>query len=1153
MSKHNFQRHASRRVSPSYLQPNPSQSDTRLSDQASARFSHSLVDRHNPESQRSSLNRVPRIEVENDLGQGGAASINDHNPEPNEQSLCSEMPPEDGNITLDNYRDFWKAYNKEADQEDKEMIKDYGTDLDTLLIFAGLFSAINTAFIIESHGDLEQDPSDITNTLLLSLIKAVRDKNVDEADIRLSEFVTPSRAIRVNTFFFLSLACSLFAAFGAVMAKQWLNHYEREGQPKTSALRGMARQRKYMGLFKWRFRAVVDTLPTLLQFSLFFFLIGLVDFLIPLNVVVATIVTVLSVTILLFWVITLIIGIFSPDSPFQTRLTLRLRKYLVRYLPCLEPGRENGVNQTNLNLLRAHCVEWLKQRVTFSDTIGVVAQAMMLLTEEVRREISSDHGGQMLAYLLQPSIRGNQVHLEVTLQRVQSSLTVLRDIIMKWDSLTELVHPQDFQNAMFRKALGGTICDILIKREGLETNSAVAALDILGKLQLFDLPNALTHDDLQKSDKLLDDIITITVLEALENSMVSKLPETFGYLKCYDKRHTQYLINSLTSFSENHAARNLRLSLLHDSMWTQDQLVIGKFANASHMPKILGTTMWGAKEPDLDPRRVTLRLAWFIQDVGGMYSYIEDKKLARYLDLWHDTIGQAPGSTISLSTASLTKLYLRTLIALLLCNQERWAKELAENYHLSHIRAISQDESSSSDTQLLCWTSFILMVHATGQDPGRNDSPSQHYSPEWVELVIGQLLRADGLMWASILNETLCRPDQVPIVMRSLYGYLQKAYHHRKFAVDKIPGLLDFVKKDWIIQESSGWNDGNFDWARDAEPFFEQLRKLKSFMEGLEDIKEKEGTVTSADIDRLLTLLQMASISPTSRSLCLDFLSDLLPHLPQQEIVQIVTSQSAPEIPRLIMSDMWKTNVDPRKVDRVTRQISVDESEHHLQLRRTWLEHSDLSCHTEFHQHCFTEYLSSWYDANQTQSETYVKTVGMLTRRAPDIWLSALEQDGHVERIAMIIETPPGTSPSIVQWTAFRLFLVMWRNRSESSNLEGTTPRIHYASQRPFKALFSFLSSLKSQQHLDRIPIVLKAQDLSPVNIKPMDFVASACTYLEEMATKQKIDPAVIEGYEICTDPVVCGASRANDYSRLDWNKDIAPWKERVAKLSRNI
>ncbi|KAJ6541338.1 hypothetical protein B0H19DRAFT_856927, partial [Mycena capillaripes] len=43
---------------------------------------------------------------------------------------------------------FWNAYKTVADEYDKEFLQKWGTDLDTSLIFAGLFSAVTSAFII---------------------------------------------------------------------------------------------------------------------------------------------------------------------------------------------------------------------------------------------------------------------------------------------------------------------------------------------------------------------------------------------------------------------------------------------------------------------------------------------------------------------------------------------------------------------------------------------------------------------------------------------------------------------------------------------------------------------------------------------------------------------------------------------------------------------------------------------------------------------------------------------------------------------------------------------------------------------------------------------------------------------------------------------
>ncbi|KAG8939304.1 hypothetical protein FRC03_006393, partial [Tulasnella sp. 419] len=373
---------------------------------------------------------------------------------------------------LDQYPDFWNSYNKEADREDSELIKSFAGDLDTLLIFAGLFSATNTAFIVESYKDLKQDSSDLTNNLLRNMMRTIhQSSSFTEADLLLDPVRPSGRSIVVNSFFFASLCCSLFTAFGAVIGKQWLNHYEREGQLKSPSARGMERQKKYMGLTKWKFQAVVETLPTLLQFSLFFFFIGLIDFLWPLNKAVAILVIIFSVFTASFYGVTLVIGILYPNSPFQTRLTAVLRRRMIPKKPA--PVMDQN---TKMDILRARCVDWLKERTSFSDTIGIVARAVVLLTDDAKKVINLDHGGAMLAYLLRSSVYSGRVYLGISAEGLQSSLIVLQDLITQWDKVTDLVHLEDKGNTYFLQALSRELWNLLLKPGTMDDIATSTAL-----------------------------------------------------------------------------------------------------------------------------------------------------------------------------------------------------------------------------------------------------------------------------------------------------------------------------------------------------------------------------------------------------------------------------------------------------------------------------------------------------------------------------------------------------------------------------------------------------------------------------------------------------------------------------------------------------
>ncbi|KAG8965671.1 hypothetical protein FRC03_000306 [Tulasnella sp. 419] len=253
-----------------------------------------------------------------------AASTIQYGPAPKPGADGPPDPQSDIPVTIDQYIPFWKAYNDDADAQDHEIVESLGSDLDALLIFAGLFSASNVAFIVEAYKELRRDNVDTTNDLLRIIIHNQIDPNQPVTDNK-RVFKVDGRAIRINALFFASLSCSLFTAFGAVLGKQWLNHYKREGKRMTLAERGRERQKKYIGLAFWHLEQVVETLPTLLQLSLFLFLGALVDFIWPLNEATASVIAALSIVTFGFYVITTTIAALYPSAPFQTRFTAVIR------------------------------------------------------------------------------------------------------------------------------------------------------------------------------------------------------------------------------------------------------------------------------------------------------------------------------------------------------------------------------------------------------------------------------------------------------------------------------------------------------------------------------------------------------------------------------------------------------------------------------------------------------------------------------------------------------------------------------------------------------------------------------------------------------------------------------------------------------------
>ncbi|KAF7348705.1 hypothetical protein MVEN_01389300 [Mycena venus] len=153
---------------------------------------------------------------------------------------------------------FWNAYKALADEHDKEFQQKYSTDLDTALIFAGLFSA---------------------NPLLVLVAQNI---------------------------LYVSLFSTLLAALLAESAG-----------PSSD---GLERQRKFDGLCRWKFDAVMQTFPLLLQIGLFLFSAALSIYLWTVHLSLAIISLAFTSFGFISYTGLLISAIAALDSPFQTPL-----------------------------------------------------------------------------------------------------------------------------------------------------------------------------------------------------------------------------------------------------------------------------------------------------------------------------------------------------------------------------------------------------------------------------------------------------------------------------------------------------------------------------------------------------------------------------------------------------------------------------------------------------------------------------------------------------------------------------------------------------------------------------------------------------------------------------------------------------------------
>ncbi|KAF9030710.1 hypothetical protein BDZ89DRAFT_949437, partial [Hymenopellis radicata] len=179
----------------------------------------------------------------------------------------------------------WRVYVEEAAAFDANMIGRYRDGLDVMLVFAGLFSAVVTSFLVQASQNLQADYGEMTAILLHDLV-AIQLALADGASVvnitspsanPTAVFVANRIDILVNSFWVVSISASLAVALAAVLVKQWLHHY-MSLHSGTSRHRSHVRHFRFTGLERWRVRVIIGMLPIIMHLSLMLFLSGLILF-----------------------------------------------------------------------------------------------------------------------------------------------------------------------------------------------------------------------------------------------------------------------------------------------------------------------------------------------------------------------------------------------------------------------------------------------------------------------------------------------------------------------------------------------------------------------------------------------------------------------------------------------------------------------------------------------------------------------------------------------------------------------------------------------------------------------------------------------------------------------------------------------------------
>ncbi|KAH9956539.1 hypothetical protein BC827DRAFT_754757 [Russula dissimulans] len=204
---------------------------------------------------------------------------------PHGRSQSTESFPGDPEDHDDDSGDLYFMYSKMAASEDLWMAEHWQKSADSILIFTGLFSAAIAALLSISIQNLKENPQDISNFYLQSLIIAIE---TGFADLDLVPFSPTPKAVVVNLLWFLSLLISLTCAIMATVVQQWARQYIRYTQPSERGPKTRARIRAMFSHSADRLfiKCMTDLLPCYLHLAILLFLVGLLIFLFNLHIVI---------------------------------------------------------------------------------------------------------------------------------------------------------------------------------------------------------------------------------------------------------------------------------------------------------------------------------------------------------------------------------------------------------------------------------------------------------------------------------------------------------------------------------------------------------------------------------------------------------------------------------------------------------------------------------------------------------------------------------------------------------------------------------------------------------------------------------------------------------------------------------------------------
>ncbi|KZV91822.1 hypothetical protein EXIGLDRAFT_749967 [Exidia glandulosa HHB12029] len=132
-------------------------------------------------------------------------------------------PPDEFGNEMGPEARFWKVHRKEATTHDKMLLHGWHKTLDILLLFAALFSAVVTAFIVDTYKLLR--PLDASGNVADPEVLRRATSSPRGGPLSSDLGISLGRARWLNGVWFTSLIFAVTSAFLAILVKQWLDAY----------------------------------------------------------------------------------------------------------------------------------------------------------------------------------------------------------------------------------------------------------------------------------------------------------------------------------------------------------------------------------------------------------------------------------------------------------------------------------------------------------------------------------------------------------------------------------------------------------------------------------------------------------------------------------------------------------------------------------------------------------------------------------------------------------------------------------------------------------------------------------------------------------------------------------------------------------------